>query len=168
MPRQSASPKHYEGNFHRHASRHKHGQCNVRRNTLSDVLLIVSNVSSVDTSTPPSQASAATPSVAVTSVKVTMQTSVTAFPACHLISQVLAALQILGRGVCFDDVSQLFLMSEATVCAVFHTFCSRFAKEFYRVYVNLSTGDTLTKVMGYYDKLGFSGAIGSTDVTHVK
>lgn len=59
-------------------------------------------------------------------------------------------------------------MSEATVCSVFHTFCSRFAKEFYREYINLPTGDNLTKVMGYYHKLGFSGAIGSTDVTHVK
>ena len=97
-----------------------------------------------------------------------MQTSITASPACHFISPVLAALQILGRGVCFDDVGQLSLMSEATVCSVFHTFCSRFAKEFNREYVNLPTGDTLTKAMGYHHMLGVSGAIGSTDGTHVK
>ncbi|CAN0435614.1 unnamed protein product [Ascophyllum nodosum] len=59
-------------------------------------------------------------------------------------------------------------MSEATVCSVFHTFCSRFAKEFNREYVNLPTGDTLTKAMGYHHMLGVSGAIGSTDGTHVK
>ena len=59
-------------------------------------------------------------------------------------------------------------MSEATVCSIFHTFCSRFAKAFYREYVNLPIRDTLTKVMEYKHKLGFAGAIGSTDVTHNK
>ena len=54
------------------------------------------------------------------------------------------------------------------MCPMFHTFCSRFAKYFYREYLKLSTGDTLTKIMGYYHKLGFSGGIGSTDVNHVK
>ena len=54
----------------------------------------------VETSTSLSQDGAVTP-------RVTMQTCTTAFPACHSISQVLAALQILGRGVCFGDVSQV-------------------------------------------------------------
>lgn len=84
------------------------------------------------------------------------------------IYQVLAALQILGRGVCYDDVSQLSHMSEQTVGAVFHQFCSLFAKELYREYIKLPTGDAQATVMKHYDMLGFSGAIGSTDVTHVR
>ena len=61
-------------------------------------------------------------------------------------------------------------MSEATVCSVFHTFCRMFASEFYRESVNLPTGDiTLTKVMSSTTSyLGFSGAIGQTDVTDLK
>ena len=59
-------------------------------------------------------------------------------------------------------------MSESTVCAVFRTFCGRFAREMNQEYVHLPTGATQEEVMEHYHKLGFTGAIGSTDVTHVK
>ena len=59
-------------------------------------------------------------------------------------------------------------MSEQTVGVVFHQFCELFATEFYREYVNLPKGEAQDAVMEHYHKLGFSGAIGSTDVSHVK
>jgi len=59
-------------------------------------------------------------------------------------------------------------MSEQTVGTVFHQFCKLFAKDFYREYVKLPSGDAQATVMKHYHMLGFSGAIGSTDVTHVK
>ncbi|CAN0416889.1 unnamed protein product, partial [Ascophyllum nodosum] len=82
--------------------------------------------------------------------------------------QVLTALQILGRGNCFQDTSQLSLMSEAPACTCFHIFCKRFVEELYDEHIHLPTGAAHEKVMGEYDKVGFTGAIGSTDVTHVK
>ena len=82
--------------------------------------------------------------------------------------QVLTALQILGRGNCFQDTSKLSLMSEASACTCFHIFCKRFAEELYDEHIHLPTGAAHEKVMGEYDKVGFTGAIGSTDVTHVK
>lgn len=37
----------------------------------------------------------------------------------------------------------------------------------YEEWINLPTGDELERVMRDYEALGFPGAIGSTDVTHV-
>ncbi|CAM9144743.1 unnamed protein product, partial [Sphacelaria rigidula] len=82
--------------------------------------------------------------------------------------QVLAALQVLGRGTCFDDVSQTSLMSEPVACMTFHTFCRHFAAELYHAHVRLPTGDEQVKVMEDFHKLGFTGAVGSTDVIHVR
>ena len=82
--------------------------------------------------------------------------------------QVLAALQILGRGNCLDDTSQLSLMSEATVYTCFHAFCKYFAEELYGDHILLPTGAAHDKVMAEYDKVGLTGAIGSTDVVHIK
>ena len=59
-------------------------------------------------------------------------------------------------------------MSEATACSAFHTFCRGFAETLYHVHVRLPTGDAHDKAMREYDALGLTGAIGSTDVTHVK
>ncbi|CAM9826734.1 unnamed protein product [Sphacelaria rigidula] len=82
--------------------------------------------------------------------------------------KVLAALQTLGRGTCFDDISQMSLMSEPVACASFHAFCEHFAQELYADHVRLPTGDDQDKVMEDFHKLGFTGAVGSADVTHVK
>ena len=82
--------------------------------------------------------------------------------------QVLTALQILGRGNSLDDTSQLSLISEATVYTCFHVFCKHFAEELYDDHIQLPTGAAHDKVMAEYDKVGLTGAIGSTDVVHVK
>ncbi|CAB1111571.1 unnamed protein product [Ectocarpus sp. CCAP 1310/34] len=81
--------------------------------------------------------------------------------------QVLTALQILGRGNCFDDICQLSLMSKPMAAATFHKFCKHFAQELFEEHIYLPTGSYQDEVMCMYDKLGMTGAIGSTDVTHI-
>lgn len=81
--------------------------------------------------------------------------------------QILTSLQILGRGNCFDDINQLSLMSKSMAASTFHKFCARFAEEMFEEHIYLPTGTYQDEVMDNYRKLGFTGAIGSTDVTHV-
>lgn len=81
--------------------------------------------------------------------------------------QVLAALHILGRGSCFDDISQLSLMSKSMVAATVHKFCKNFAEDLFEEHIYLPTGTYQDKVMYEYHKPGFTGGIGSTDVAHV-
>ncbi|CAB1116465.1 unnamed protein product [Ectocarpus sp. CCAP 1310/34] len=54
--------------------------------------------------------------------------------------QVLTALQILGRGNCFDDICQLSLMSKPMAAATFHKFCKHFAQELFEEHIYLPTG----------------------------
>ena len=51
--------------------------------------------------------------------------------------------------------------------ATFHKFCKNFAEDLYEEHIYLPTGAYQDKVMDEYHKLGFTGEIGSTDVTHV-
>ncbi|CAN0043663.1 unnamed protein product, partial [Pylaiella littoralis] len=82
---------------------------------------------------------------------------------------VLASLHILGRGNFFEDMTQMSHMSESTIQNSFHKFNKLFAREFYHSHVHLPTaGEDQEQVMKHYDHLGFTGAIGSTDVTHIK
>lgn len=76
------------------------------------------------------------------------------------------ALQRLGRGNFFDEVCQLSFMSESTVQSSFHLFCKHFAEELYDDHIYLPTGAAQGKVMEEYHKLGLTGAIASTGVTH--
>ncbi|CAM9967258.1 unnamed protein product [Pylaiella littoralis] len=58
-------------------------------------------------------------------------------------------------------------MSKSMAAATFHKFCKNFAKEMFEEHIYLPTGTYQDEVMDCYRKLGFTGAIGSTDVTHV-
>lgn len=60
------------------------------------------------------------------------------------------------------------LMSEATASRAMHKFCKSFSEELYDEHIHLPTGEYLDHVMDQYHKLGFTGAMGSTDVTHVR
>ena len=86
----------------------------------------------------------------------------------RLLSQALSALKILGRGNFFDDLCECSYMSESTIQASFHQFCKYFAEEFYEEHIFLPTGSMQTKVMEDFHKVGFTGAVGSTDVTHIR
>eukprot|EP00904_Undaria_pinnatifida_P003091 jgi/Undpi1/12783/HiC_scaffold_6.g02451.m1 len=82
--------------------------------------------------------------------------------------KVLTALQVLSRGNCFDDIKQLSLISESMAQATFHKFCSHFARELYDEHIRVPVGADKEKVMDEYNRLGLTGAIGSTDVTHIR
>lgn len=60
-------------------------------------------------------------------------------------------------------------MSTAVVQGTFHNFCQHFATELYDEHVSLPSQEDgeLDRVMEQYEKLGFPGAVGSTDVTHI-
>ncbi|CAN0065133.1 unnamed protein product, partial [Pylaiella littoralis] len=58
-------------------------------------------------------------------------------------------------------------MSKSMAAATFHKFCKNFAKEMFEEHIYLPTGTYQDEVMDCYRKLGFTTAIGSTDVTHV-
>lgn len=59
-------------------------------------------------------------------------------------------------------------MSGAMVRASLHTFCERFSDEMFNTWIKLPVGDDLKTVMPTYDNVGFTGAVGSTDVIHVE
>ena len=80
----------------------------------------------------------------------------------------LTVLQVLSRGNCFDDIRQLSLISEATAQATFHKFCALFAQELYDEHIRMPVGAAKKKAMGEYNRLGLTGAIGSTDVKHIR
>ena len=81
--------------------------------------------------------------------------------------QVLGALQVLGRGNCFADVASFSLMSRTTAEKSFHRFCDCFSAGLWHQWVRLPEGDDLKHVESIYSDLGFPGAVGSTDCTHV-
>ncbi|CAN0357775.1 unnamed protein product, partial [Discosporangium mesarthrocarpum] len=81
---------------------------------------------------------------------------------------VLAILQILGRGNCFNDIELVSGIHESTVQACFHTFCKNFAKGVYKTSISAPKGNNLKEVTATYARLGFPGAVGSCDMTHVR
>ncbi|CAN0414918.1 unnamed protein product, partial [Ectocarpus sp. 12 AP-2014] len=64
---------------------------------------------------------------------------------------------------------QMSWISAATVQAMFHKFCKNFAREMYdeHIYLPSEPNGELDHVMKQYDRLGFSGAMVSMDVTHI-
>ncbi|CAN0312837.1 unnamed protein product [Ectocarpus sp. 4 AP-2014] len=83
--------------------------------------------------------------------------------------KVLAWLTILGRGNCFASIYQMSWMSTRTVQGMFRKFCKHVAREMYDVHIHFPTEESgkLDLVMKQYDRLGFTGAVGSMDVTHI-
>jgi hypothetical protein len=81
--------------------------------------------------------------------------------------KVLIALRILGRGNCYDEISELSGSHESTCHAIFHEFVNAFVDHFYDVYVKTPTGERMTKVKRMYEQLGLPGCRGSMDCTHL-
>ncbi|CAB1111676.1 unnamed protein product [Ectocarpus sp. CCAP 1310/34] len=81
---------------------------------------------------------------------------------------VLAWLTILGSGNCFASIYQMSWVSAKAVQTMFHKFCKHFPRELYdeHIYLSSEQNGELDHVMEQYDRLGFSGAMGSMDVTH--
>mmetsp|Transcript_3458 Transcript_3458/g.7882 ORF Transcript_3458/g.7882 Transcript_3458/m.7882 type:complete len:412 (+) Transcript_3458:205-1440(+) len=82
--------------------------------------------------------------------------------------KVLCVLRVLGRGCMFDDIAELSGMSVSSAHRAFTTFIHTFPRALYSSYVYAPEGEHLRHVMAAYDKLGFTGCVGSTDCVHVK
>ena len=82
--------------------------------------------------------------------------------------KILVALKILGRDYDCDTVSELSAIGESTCNEIFRKFETTFSKYYYPRYVTFPEGDELNRVMEVYRQLGFPGACGSMDGTHVR
>ena len=82
--------------------------------------------------------------------------------------KVLVALRCLGRDAVCDDCEELSNISEKTCNVILKQFIKEYPKKFGHLYIKMSTGDELLNDMEVYRCLGFPGAIGSADCTHIK
>jgi hypothetical protein len=95
------------------------------------------------------------------------------FPESHrsapLELKVLATLRKLGRGGCFDSLAELTLIDQETLRVFYHRFCKLFSENVFHTYVRgPETPAEIEKVVNVYARLGFPGAIGSVDCTHIR
>lgn len=82
--------------------------------------------------------------------------------------KVLCCLRILGRDSCADAISELCGIGESTANAIFHTFVEGCSGKLFSKYVYPPEGAYLRSVKDTYAKMGFPGAIGSMDCTHIR
>ena len=82
--------------------------------------------------------------------------------------KILAVLQLLGRGLCFDDVALTTNISEEVIRVFFHDFIDKFVHKYYHDFIKVPEGAALGKCLAEYQALGFPGAVGSMDCVHVR
>ena len=82
--------------------------------------------------------------------------------------RILISLRILARGNCADDICEMSGIAESTVNYIFHQFTKVFVHHFYEEFISYPSGERMEKVMKAYEDLGFPGACGSMDVTHIR
>ena len=82
--------------------------------------------------------------------------------------KVLGALRMVCKGCAFDAIAELSGMSESTMYRFFHSFWKRFVIHFKDLWIKYpKTAAEAVRSMEMYEKLGFPGAAGSVDCTHV-
>ena len=81
--------------------------------------------------------------------------------------KMLVALRILARGNVVDDIVELSDVGATTVRTIFKTFVVNFAKYFKKEFITMPEGEELSKILNVYSRLGFPGAAGSMDCTHI-
>ena len=90
-------------------------------------------------------------------------------PSAPLELKILGVLRILGRGMCFDGISELTNIGEEAIRVFFHRFNEKFAEELFPVYCNPpETEEDISGVMEVYRRLGLPGCIGSTGCVHIR
>ena len=82
--------------------------------------------------------------------------------------RLLITLRILGRGNCADDIAEFSGFSDNTINYIFHQMTEKFVDAFYDEFISFPSGDELQKVQESYAEMGFPGACGSMDATHVR
>jgi hypothetical protein len=90
-------------------------------------------------------------------------------PCIPLELKILGVFRIIGRSTCLDGIKELTGISNSTMDTFFRDFCRKFSCELYSIWVKPpQTPEEIEQVMAVYEQLGIPGAIGSTDVTHVR
>jgi hypothetical protein len=82
--------------------------------------------------------------------------------------KILISLRVLGRDWCADDISEFTGIGESTVNSIFHTFVHGCSDLLFDKYIHPPTGERLAEVKKVYEYMGFPGAVGSMDCTHVR
>jgi hypothetical protein len=82
--------------------------------------------------------------------------------------KIMAALRVLGRGSCCDDIAEMSEIGESTANHIFKMFVQGMAKSIFPLFVKPPTGPYLEKMLQLYNLLGLPGCIGSMDCTHIR
>ena len=89
-------------------------------------------------------------------------------PSVPLELKVLGALRMICKGCAFDTIAELSGMSEQTMQRFFHVFWEKFVMHFKDLWIKFpKTAAEAARSMEDYKKLGFPGAAGSVDCTHI-
>jgi hypothetical protein len=87
---------------------------------------------------------------------------------CPVELKVMGILRQLARGIHFDAIAELTNTECETHRRFFHDFMPGIARIMYAKYVKMPSSHTeIKKIEEIYEKMGFPGCIGSTDVTKV-
>ena len=70
-------------------------------------------------------------------------------------------------GNCADEIAEMSQCGESSVLEFFKMFVTNFSSVFKEDFVQIHSGERLKLAMDVYTKLGFPGAFGSMDATHV-
>jgi hypothetical protein len=82
--------------------------------------------------------------------------------------KLLIALRMLGKGNDCDTLEELSGIPKSTVNNIFNQFCDEMTTNFFTKYVYMPEGEEREKIMDVFARVGFPGACGSMDVTHVR
>ena len=83
--------------------------------------------------------------------------------------KLLCCLRVLGRDDCCDAIEEFSSVPEKTVWWFFKIFLKNFPRVLFKDVIKLpKEGEELNKVMNVYRKMGFPGAVGSVDATHIR
>jgi Plant transposon protein len=83
--------------------------------------------------------------------------------------KLLCCLRVLGRDDCCDAIEEYSAVPEKTVWWFFKIFLKNFPRVLFKDVIRLPReGVELEKVMNVYRKMGFPGAVGSVDATHIR
>ncbi len=89
-------------------------------------------------------------------------------PAIPIQLKVLASLRVLSKGWNFDGIAELSFMHESTMQSWHHLFVSKFVLEECLNWIQYpKTAEEAAPILSVFQRLGFPGAIGSTDCTHI-
>lgn len=82
--------------------------------------------------------------------------------------KILGALRMLAKGCSFDAIAELSGMSISTMQPFFHYFWNKFTEVYREIWIKYpKTPEEAADNLAVYRRLGFPGAVGSVDCTHV-